>query len=113
MFAEMLSHSEEIIFLEAIDKYFASDSKFDSKNDESNENLEEMSIKLCQKLEEDEENISTERKSNESSYQKKGINNQHKYLMMKDYIFINKNIIDNFKENLYNSYKYQVTLISN
>ena len=109
----MLSHSEEIIFLEAIDKYFESDSKFDSKNEESNENLEQMSVILCQKLEEDEENISSEDKSNDSSYHKKKTNNQHKYLVMKDYIFIDKTTIDNFKRNLYNSYKYNVELILN
>ena len=112
MFAEMLSHSEEIIFLEAIDKYFESDSKFDSKNDESNENLEQMSVKLCEKLEEDEENISsTENESNDSCNQNK-INNHPKYLLMKDYIFINKTSIDDFKEKLYNKYKFQVELIN-
>ena len=107
----MLSNSEEIIFLEAIDKYFESDSKFDSKNDESNENLEQMSVKLCQELEEDNLNISTENESNDSYYPNK-INNNSKYLMMRDFIFINKKIIDNFKENLYNSYKFQVEFIN-
>ena len=108
----MLSNSEEIIFLEAIDKYFESDSKFDSKNDESNENLEQMSVKLCEKLEEDEENISsTENESNDSCNQNK-INNHPKYLLMKDYIFINKTSIDDFKEKLYNKYKFQVELIN-
>ena len=107
----MLSHSEEIIFLEAIDKYFESDSKFDSKNDEFNEKLEQMSFELCEKLEEDEENISTENESNDSCYQNK-INSQQKYLLMKDYVYINKTTIDDFKEKLYNKYKSQVELIN-
>ena len=108
MFAEMLSHSEEIIFLEAIDQYFESDSEIDPKNDESNEHLEQMSVKFFDKLEE--ENISTENESYDSSFQKN--NDEKKYLMMKDYVNINKSFIDNFISKLYGSYKSQVELIT-
>lgn len=106
MFAELLSHSEEIIFLEAIDQNFESNSEFESNNDESNENLEEMNVKFCDKLEE-EENISTENESYDSSSQKNNNNNQ-KYLIMKDYLNINKLYIDNFIIEMYNNYKSQV-----
>ena len=108
MFAEMLSHSEERIFLEAIDQYFESDTEFESKNDESNENLEQMNVKFCDKLEE-EENNSTETESYDSYYQNKK-DNKKKFLMMKDYININKDFINEFIEKIYDSYKSQVEL---
>ena len=111
MFAEMLSHSEESIFLEAIDQNFESDSEFEPKNDESNENLEQMSVKFCDKLEEDEENNSTENDSYDSSFHHKE-SNKKKYLMMNDYVNINKTFIDNYKAKLYSDYKSQVELIS-
>lgn len=111
MFAEMLSHSEESIFLEAIDQNFESDSEFEPKNDESNENLEQMSVKFCDKLEEDEENNSTENDSYDSSFHHK-TSNKKKYLMMNDYVNINKTFIDNYKGKLYSDYKSQVELIS-
>ena len=111
MFAEMLSHSEESIFLEAIDQNFESDSEFEPKNDESNENLEQMSVKFCDKLEEDEENNSTENDSYDSSFHHKS-SNKNKYLMMNDYVNINKTFIDNYKAKLYSDYKSQVELIS-
>ena len=111
MFAEMLSHSEESIFLEAIDQNFESDSEFEPKNDESNENLEQMSVKFCDKLEEDEENNSTENESYDSSFHHKA-SNKKKYLMMNDYVNINKTFIDNYKGKLYSDYKSQVELIS-
>ena len=110
MFAEMLSHSEERIFLEAIDQYFESDTEFESKNDESNENLEQMNVKFCDKLEEEEEeNNSTETESYDSYYQNKK-DNKKKFLMMKDYININKDFINEFIEKIYDSYKSQVEL---
>ena len=109
MFAEMLSNSEEIIFLEAIDQYFESDSEFDSKNDESNENLEQMNVKFCEKLEEDVENNSTENESYDSYYQNKK-NNTKNFLMMKDYFNIDKDFINEFIKKIYDSYKSQVEL---
>ena len=112
MFAEMLSHSEESIFLEAIDQNFESDSEFGPENDESNENLEEMSVKFCDKLEEEDENISTENESSyDFSFHNKN-NDKKKFLMMNDYMNINKSYIDNFIGKLYSNYKSQVELIS-
>ena len=117
MFAEMLSNSEQIIFIEAIDQNFESDTEFDIINDESDQNLEEMNAKFCEKLEEkvyEEEDISTENEScNSSFYNKK--NNKKNYLMMKDYIKMNqmsKNNINNFISELFNKFKSQVELIS-
>ena len=117
MFAEMLSNSEQIIFIEAIDQNFESDTEFDIINDESDQNLEEMNAKFCEKLEEkvyEEEDISTENEScNSSFYNKK--NNKKNYLMMKDYIKMNqmsKNNINNFISELFNKFKSQVKLIS-
>lgn len=112
MFAEMLSHSEQIIFLEAIDQYFESDSDFE-ENEEFDQNLEEMNAKFCEKLEEkvnDEEDISTENDScNSSFYNKK--NNIKNYIILKDYINVknmSKNFISNFIFEIYNKYKSQV-----
>lgn len=117
MFAEMLSNSEQIIFIEAIDQNFESDTEFDIINDESDQNLEEMNAKFCEKLEEkvyEEEDISTENEScNSSFYNKK--NNKKNYLMMKDYIKMNqmsKNNINTFISELFNKLKSQVELIS-
>ena len=107
MFAEMLSNSEQIIFIEAIDQNFESDTEFDIINDESDQNLEEMNAKFCEKLEEkvyEEEDISTENEScNSSFYNKK--NNKKNYLMMKDYIKMNQMIQDCFEiESFINEY---------
>ena len=117
MFAEMLSNSEQIIFIEAIDQNFESDTEFDIINDESDQNLEEMNAKFCEKLEEkvyEEEDISTENEScNSSFYNKK--NNKKNFLMMKDYIKMNqmsKNNINTFISELFNKLKSQVELIS-
>ena len=117
MFAEMLSNSEQIIFIEAIDQNFESDTEFDIINDESDQNLEEMNAKFCEKLEEkvyEEEDISTENEScNSSFYNKK--NNKKNYLMMKDYIKMNqmsKSNINTFISELFNKLKSQVELIS-
>ena len=104
----MLSHSEEIIFLEAIDQNFESDSENEAKNDESNEHLEEMSAKFCDKLEE-EENISKETDSNDSLNETK-TNNQKKYLLMENFVYINKININMVK--VYEKCKSQVELMN-
>lgn len=111
MFAEMLSHSEEIIFLEAIDQNFESDSEFNPKIDETNENLEQMNVKFCEKLEEDKENISTENESYDSSFYYK-TSNPKKFIMMKDCLFLDKRSIDELIIKVCNSYKSQVELKS-
>ena len=108
MFAEMLSHTEEIIFLEAIDQYFESDTEIEPINDELNESIEQMNIKFCEKLDEN-ENISTENESYDSSYEIKLENNSpKKYLLMKDFVYINKEKINELKKEIYDNYKKQL-----
>ena len=108
MFAEMLSHTEEIIFLEAIDQNFESNSEIEPINDELNESIEQMNIKFCEKLDEN-ENISTENESYDSSSENKTENNSpKKYLLMKDFVNINKSKINESIKGIYDNYKRQV-----
>jgi len=108
MFAEMLSHTEEIIFLEAIDQYFESDTEIEPINDELNESIEQMNIKFCEKLDEN-ENISTENESYDSSCEIKLENNSpKKYLFMKDFVYINKEKINELKKEICDNYKKQL-----
>ena len=108
MFAEMLSHTEEIIFLEAIDQYFESNPEIEPINDELNESIEQMNIKFCEKLDEN-ENISTENESYDSSSENKPENNSpNKYLLMKDFVYINQEQINELKTEIYDNYKKQI-----
>jgi len=110
MFAEMLSHTEEIIFLEAIDQNFESNSEIEPINDELNESIEQMNIKFCEKLDEN-ENISTENESYDSSSENKAENNSpKKYLFMKDFVYINKDQINESIKQIYDNYKKQVEI---
>ena len=110
MFAEMLSHTEEIIFLEAIDQYFESNPEIEPINDELNESTEQMNIKFCEKLDEN-ENISTENESYDSSSENKPENNSpNKYLLMKDFVYINQEQINELKTEIYDNYKKQIEI---
>ena len=113
MFGELLSHSEEIIFLEAIDQYFElnsnSDIQFkDSFKEESNENIE--SINIYDLL--NEENILSNKKSEENA-SKNNLMIPRKYILMNECININinKKFIDELKANIYNDYKSQIERI--
>ena len=111
MFAEMLSHTEEIIFLEAIDQYFESNPEIEPINDELNESIEQMNIKFCEKLEKENENISTENESYDSSSENKPENNSpNKYLLMKDFVYINQEQINELKTEIYDNYKKQIEI---
>ena len=102
MFAEMLSHSEEIIFLEPIDQYFETKSKFESNdylNNESNESLIKMNFEICDLL--SEENDPSQNESNDSADSKK-------FLMINNYVNINKKYIDELKLRIYDVYKSQI-----
>ena len=104
----MLSHTEEIIFLEAIDQYFESDTEIEPINDDLNESIEQMNIKFCEKLDEN-ENISTENESYDSSSEIKPENNSpKKYLFMKDFVYINKEKINELKKEICDNYKKQL-----
>lgn len=110
MFAEMLSHTEEKIFLEAIDQYFESNSEIEPINDELNESIEQMSIKFCEKLDEN-ENISTENESYDSSSENKTENNSpKKYLLIKDFVYTNKDRINESIRKVYDNYKKQIEI---
>ena len=109
MFAEMLTHSEEIIFLEAIDhQYFESNTDFeiDSLKDESDECLKKINLNICDLL--NKENDSVEEIYEESSSHNSKVFIPKKYLIMNDYININKKAIDDLKEKIYLIYKSQI-----
>ena len=109
----MLSHTEEIIFLEAIDQNFESNEEIEPINDELNESIEQMNQKFCEKLDEN-ENISTENESYDSSSENKTENNSpKKYLLMKDFVYINIEKIKESKTKLYDNYKKQVEIKNN
>ena len=108
MFAEMLSHSEEIIFLEPIDQYFETNSKFepkDSTKKESNDNLLKMNFEICDLL--IEENDTPKKELKNSIFNNNSIISK-KYLMLNNYVNINKKYIDELKENIYEIYKSQI-----
>ena len=106
----MLSHTEEIIFLEAIDQYFESNPEIEPINDELNESIEQMNIKFCEKLDEN-ENISTENESYDSSSENKPENNSpNKYLLIKDFVYINQEQINELKTEIYDNYKKQIEI---
>ena len=106
----MLSHTEEIIFLEAIDQNFESNEEIEPINDELNESIEQMNQKFCEKLDEN-ENISTENESYDSSSENKPENNSpNKYLLMKDFVYINQEQINELKTEIYDNYKKQIEI---
>ena len=112
MFAEMLLHSEDLIFLEPIDQYFEANTKFepkDSINNESNDNLIKMNFEICDLL--NEENDSPKKELNNSNYNNSLIISKKKYLMLNNYVNINKKYIDELKQNIYEIYKSQIETI--
>ena len=107
MFAELLSHSEEIIFLEAIDQYFELNTDIeDSLKEESKENLENSNNNISDIL--NDENDLIEKENEQNSTEPKILITPPKYLVLNEYIIINKNYIDELKANIYESYKSQI-----
>ena len=134
MFAEILIHSEEKIFLEAIDQYFENES-FDDINpnnkpifiengyfkintneketisqiDKQKENdIEIMNIKFYEALDIDNnevKDISTDIESEDNNS-----NNEKRFIKITDYLIVNKDIIDKTKETVFNEYKKQIIL---
>ena len=134
MFAETLIHSEEKIFLEAIDQYFESES-FDNINpnnkplfiendyfknnenekesvsqiDKQKENdIEIMNIKFYEALNSDNnevKDISTDLESEDNNS-----NNEKQFIKISDFIILNKDAIDKNKETVFNEYKKQLIL---
>lgn len=126
MFSEMLTRSEEKIFLEAIDQYFEKehfedinlnnslDNNNKSNKDKVDSNLhvekeidiELMNIKFYEALNVDSCNgikdISTDLESEDS------LNTEKVFIMIKDCLILNKEIIENNNKKVLESYKNQI-----
>ena len=109
----MLSHSEEIIFLEPIDQYFETNQKYEPKdsiknesidNDNDNDNLIKINFGICDLL--NEENNSSKKELGNDIFNNSIISK--KYLLLNNYVNINKKYIDKLKENKYKIYKSQI-----
>ena len=111
MFAEMLSNSNETIFIEAIDQYFeeeSSDSMCQSDDfTDFDFKIEKMNDKFCDSLdEENKSNIkdtSTELDSDEASFQY-SLFVPKKKLFISDYLFINQANINKIKQKVLAEY---------
>jgi len=130
MFAEMLLHSEEKIFLEAIDQYFENETLEDAKNfssqisfptglmptDNINNNLdtiketeiEKMNNKFYETLnienKDKAKDISTDYESDENN----NIINEKYYIKLSDYLILSKFSIKEIKDKIYQYYKNKI-----
>ena len=132
MFAEMLIHSEEKIFLEAIDQYFENEN-FEDMNLENNEiipgnitqkekretgsyideeketDIEMMNIKFYEALNIDDNNeikdISTDFESEDNNL---NTEKQKHFIKISDYLILIKETIEKNKQKLYNEYEKQI-----
>ena len=131
MFAEMLTHSEEKIFLEAIDQYFENESFEDkdlnnkvlimenskmqegkgeeSKIDKDKEtDIEIMNIKFYEALNIDKneiKDISTDFESEDNN-----LNAEKAFIKISDYLILTKESIEEIKKKIFNEYKNQIIL---
>ena len=132
MFAEMLTHSEEKIFLEAIDQYFENEYFEDMKlenseilpeniiknekketessiDEEKETDIEIMNIKFYEALNKDNNNeikdISTDFESEDNN-----INPEKHYIKISDCLILTKESIAKIKTKLYDEYKRQIIL---
>ena len=125
MFAEMLSNTDEKIFLEAIDQFFEQDSSFNyiesNDLDTSDIEIEKMNDKFCDSLDEDNcdcganisntnKDISTEYDSEESSTQS-NIFPTKKKLFLPDYLIINQENVNKTKNQLLKEYCSKLQMI--
>ena len=113
MFIELLSNSDEKIFLEAIDQRYNIE-KYNKDKIEDNkelnnleENLKKLNLNFCKSLEhlDFEIDISTEEESDNLS---SSSNYQKKYFSMNDILKVDKVKINELKQNMLNIYKYQI-----
>ena len=134
MYAEMLIHSEEKIFLEAIDQYFENEysevmnlenseifseniikkekRKTESNLDEEKEtDIEIMNIKFYEALNIDDNNeikdISTDFESEDNNI---NAEKQKHFIKISDYLILNKESIEKNKQKLYNEHKKQIII---
>ena len=127
----MLTHSEEKIFLEAIDQYFENESFEDldinnkvllienstnqvekdeeSKIDKDKEtDIEIMNIKFYEALNIDKseiKDISTDVESEDNN-----LNTEKAFIKLSDCLILNKESIEDYKQKLFNEYKNQIIL---
>ena len=125
MFAEMLSNSDEKIFLEAIDQFFEQDSPINyienSEFDTSDIEIEKMNDKFCNSLDEDDchansinatKDSSTELDSEETPSQS-NIFLPKKKLFMHDFILINQKSINKAKNQVLKEYYSKLQMMEN
>ena len=129
MFSEMLTHSEEKIFLEAIDQYFEKEhfedinlnntldinNKSNKDKVESNVDVEKetdielMNIKFYEALNIDSSNgikdISTDLESEDS------LNTEKVFIKIRDYLILSKEAIENSNKNVLESYKNKIIFL--
>ena len=129
MFAEMLTHSEEKIFLEAIDQYFEDESyennsiknKFMPQDNnlktaldetesliekEKEADIEIMNIKFYEALNINEiKDISTDFESEDNS-----LITEKKYIKIRDCLILSKDSIENNKQKIFKEYSNQILL---
>ena len=123
MFAEMLSNSEEKIFLEAIDQFFEQDSPIEyNENDEfdySDIEIEKMSDKFYYSLDEDnrEANFFNTNKNNSTQFDSEENSTQNnifpikKKLILHDFLIINQENIYNTKLKMIKDYCLKLQMI--
>lgn len=108
MFAEMLSNSEEKIFLEAIDQFFEQDSAINyNENDDfdiSDIEIEKMNDKFCDSLDEDDcgANINTTNKDSSTEFDSEESSTQNNIFSPKKKLFLHEFLIIN-QENIHNT----------
>ena len=129
MFSEMLTHSEEKIFLEAIDQYFEKEhfedinlnntldinnksnkDKIESNVDvEKETDIELMNIKFYEALNIDSSNgikdISTDLESEDS------LNTEKVFIKIRDYLILSKEAIENNNKKVLESYKNKIIFL--
>ena len=132
MFAEMLTNSEEKIFLEAIDQYF--ENEFFEQVDQNNKDIlieqsilheekdkeketssqldkeketeiEIMNIKFYEALNIDNKDISTDFESEDNNQISEKV-----FIKISDCLILTKESIENNKQNIFNEYKKQILL---
>ena len=114
MFAEMLSNSNETIFIEAIDQYFEEESSdCMCQSDDIGDldfNIEKMNDKFCDSLDEGDnstksniKDTSTDLDSDEASFQY-NLFVPKKKLFISDYLFINQANINKIKNKVLAEY---------
>ena len=122
MFAEMLAHSDEKIFLEAIDQFFEPDSSIDysEKDDFSDYNLEfkKMSDKFYNSFDEEDccsnlHNVTKDTSTEIDSEEFQSCNNNlaKKKLFLHDFLIINQENINKTKCKVFQDYCSKLEMI--